>query len=246
MASQLFVLVDYDNLSDFLVGRSLEGVVRHLEGKIPDEFLVNCSRVEFRLYGGWVTGNSLTRQAQPLSAELQRVFPTTFTRQGADGALVTRHLDCSLARAGLSLPAEDLRDTLMTGRSVRNVYIDQSAWRPCSSPASCQLSTVETFIQSGQCSDQYCGVRARDLLKRNEQKQVDTLIVADMAELVLRQGAMELVMVSSDADMWPGILLCLSAGASICHVHTTPGAVTKPNLAVNLSRIGAMYKQVSV
>ena len=86
----------------------------------------------------------------------------------------------------------------------------------------------------------------KDLLKRSEQKQVDTLLVADMAELALRQGAKRIAVVSSDADMWPGVLLCLTAGAAVCQVHTSPGGTTKPTLMSNLARIGNAYNQTSI
>jgi uncharacterized LabA/DUF88 family protein len=246
MTDRLFVLIDYDNLGDFRSGKSCEAVLRHIESLIPDDFAEGMIRVEMRLYGGWVTGRALTRQAQTLSAEMQAGFPATAQRLDKLGNTVTWIISAALARSGLFLPSEDLFDTFMPGRSLGAIKIDQSAWRSCTLPTACPLTTVETFIRDGQCHVGGCGVTSRDLLRKNEQKQVDTLLVADMAELVLRQGVTRLVIVSSDADMWPGVLLCLAAGASVCQVHTTPGGKTKHALRVNLSRLSATYIEKSV
>jgi uncharacterized LabA/DUF88 family protein len=246
MTDRLFVLIDYDNLGDFRTGKTFEAVLRHVESQIPDEFLEGIARLEMRLYGGWVTGRSLTRQAQTLSAEIQGGFPATTQRLDNLGNAVTRILSVGFARSGLFLPSEDLLDTFMPGRSLGSIKVDQSAWRLCAAPSTCPLTVVESFITGGRCQVAGCGVSARELLKKNEQKQVDTLLVADMAELVLRQGANRLVIVSSDADMWPGVLLCLAAGASVCQVHTAPGGTTKHTLKVNLRRLGAAYKETSV
>lgn len=246
MTDRLFVLVDYDNLGDFRKAKTLDAVIRHVESRIPSAFIDGVSRVEMRLYGGWTIGRLLTRQAQALGAEIQANFPATTQRLDQSGKLVTRILTVAFARSGLFLPSEDLADTFMPGRSVRNVQIDQSGWRLCASPQRCHLAPLESFLRDGQCNFGSCGVSTRDLLRRNEQKQVDTLLVADMAELALRQGIKKVAVVSSDADMWPGVLLCLTAGASVCHIHTSPGSVTKPTLMANLTRLGTTYNQTSV
>jgi uncharacterized LabA/DUF88 family protein len=246
MTDRLFVLVDYDNLGDFRTSKTLDAVMRHIESRLPDDFVEGVPRVDMRLYGGWVTGRSLTRQAQAIAAEIQANYPATTQRVNASGVSSTRILSVAFARSGLFLPSEDLSDTFMSGRSVRNIYIDQSGWRSCSSPSQCHMAAVETFIRDGQCNHGSCGVTSRELLKRNEQKQVDTLLVADMAELALRQGAKRIAIVSSDADMWPGVLLCLTAGTAVCQVHTSPGASTKPGLLSNISRMGGSYRQISV
>ena len=246
ITDRLFVLVDYDNLGDFRTGRTLDGVIRHIESRIPNNFTEGISRIEFRLYGGWTMGRSLTRQAQTLGAEIQANFPASIERLDNSGKLTRCIINVAFARSGLFLPSEDLLDTFMVGRSVRNIKINQNEWRACASPQRCQLAVVENFLRDGQCDSGSCRVTTRNLLQRNEQKQVDTLLVADMAELVFRQGAKRIAVVSSDADMWPGVLLCLTAGAAVCQVHTSPGGITKASQMSNLSRIGTAYKQTSV
>lgn len=246
MTDRLFVLVDYDNLGSFRNAKTLDAVVRHIESRIPNQFMDGISRVEVRLYGGWTTGRSLTRQAQVLGAEIQSQFPATTQRLDPTGKLVTRILTVAFARSGLFLPSEDLADTFMPRRSARDVKVNPSGWRTCASPQKCKLAPIESFLRDKQCDCGSCGVTPQDLLYRDEQKQVDTLLVADMAELTLRQGTRKLAVVSSDADMWPGVLLCLTAGASVCQIHTSPGGSTKPVLMSNLARLGATYNQTSI
>jgi uncharacterized LabA/DUF88 family protein len=246
MIDRLYVLVDYDNLAGFRTARTLDVVIRHIESRIPDAFLEGISRIEIRLYGGWFIGQSLTRQAQSLGAEMQSYFPATIQRQNALGAIETRILTVTFARSGLFLPSVALSETFMPGRSVGNIQINQSGWRACASPGNCSLTAVESFLRNDRCSSGDCGVTTRDLLRRNEQKQVDTLLVADMAELTLRQAVKRVAIVSSDMDMLPGVLLCLTAGAAVCHMHTSAGALTKPVHMPGLARAGGTYQQTSV
>lgn len=233
-------------MGDFRRARTLDAIIRHIESRIPNQFIDGILRIEVRLYGGWTIGRALTRQAQDLAAEIQASFPASIQRRDASGNLVARILTVAFARSGLFLPGADLADTFMPGRSVRNVRVDPSGWRTCASPQRCQLAPIESFLRDGQCDYGSCAVTTRDLLRRSEQKQVDTLLVADMAELALRQGTKRVAVVSSDTDMWPGILLCLTAGASVCQIHTSPGGMTKPALMSNLSRLSTTYNQTSV
>lgn len=246
MTDRLYVLVDYDNLSDFLTANTLDAAVRHIESRISADFVQGISQIEVRLYGGWTSGQTLTRKAQNISAEIQRDFPATTQRLDREGNRVSIILRVAFARSGLFLPGENLADTFMPRRAVRNIRVNQSGWVACARPQACHLAIVEDFVREGQCAAVGCGVTGRDLLCRDEQKQVDTLIVADMAELVLRQGEKRVAIVSSDADMWPGVLLCLAAGASVCQIHTTPGGSTKASLTSNLRRLGVNYTQTSV
>jgi uncharacterized LabA/DUF88 family protein len=58
------------------------------------------------------------------------------------------------------------------------------------------------------------------VLRKLEQKLVDTMMVADMIYLARADNA-AIAVVSSDDDMWPGILSGLVAGAQLIHIQTT-------------------------
>jgi uncharacterized LabA/DUF88 family protein len=90
-------------------------------------------------------------------------------------------------------------------------------------------------------------VRLADLLVRDEQKMVDTLLVADVAELALAQRAAHIVIVSSDTDMWPAVLLALRMGSNVLHIHPKAGSQTQRHLLGTLSRnLPGKYAQLSI
>ena len=57
------------------------------------------------------------------------------------------------------------------------------------------------------------------VLTRTEQKLVDTMLVADLIHLA-SSGETSVAVVSSDDDMWPGMLMAMSHGAQIVHICT--------------------------
>lgn len=64
-----------------------------------------------------------------------------------------------------------------------------------------------------------------DLIVRNEQKLVDSMMATDLMSLHLSSQE-ELVVVSSDDDLWPSLRLLLHRGHTIYHVHTKPNRPT--------------------
>jgi uncharacterized LabA/DUF88 family protein len=57
-------------------------------------------------------------------------------------------------------------------------------------------------------------------MHKREQKLVDTMMVADMIHLA-SIGEPAIVIVSSDDDMWPGMISTLVAGVRVIHVQTS-------------------------
>ena len=87
-----------------------------------------------------------------------------------------------------------------------------------------------------------CSTALGDLVKRNEQKLVDTLITADLIYLASRHPDV-IVIVSSDDDMWPGIRSALALGASVVHIQTQVGRVIP--VSYNPA-VGSSYQQLSI
>lgn len=76
---------------------------------------------------------------------------------------------------------------------------------------------------------------------------VDTLLVADIAVHTFTSGATDLVVVSSDIDMWPGVLLAVRAGCHITHIHTKSGWRTQGHLMRTLNQgTRQAYRQLTV
>ena len=89
---------------------------------------------------------------------------------------------------------------------------------------------VADFLEEQRCPGNGCTVRQNDVLQKWEQKLVDTMLVSDLIFLATR-GERDLVVVSSDDDIWPGIRTALQLGARVTQVHTggreTPADYTR-------------------
>jgi hypothetical protein len=97
------------------------------------------------------------------------------------------------------------------------------------------------------CPNSACACTLGDVLVRDEQKMVDTLLVADIASHAFTGKASDVVIVSSDIDMWPGVLLALRSGCSVTHIHTKSGWRTQGHLVGTLgSTLGKSYTQLAV
>ncbi len=109
------------------------------------------------------------------------------------------------------------------------------------------MARLRQLKYSDECEAATCAVKAQDLVVRDEQKMVDTLIVADIAYLSLQKRDKNVVVVSSDTDMWPGVLLAANAGCLITHIHTNDGWRTQRHLSQMLEagRSERFYEQVS-
>ena len=90
----------------------------------------------------------------------------------------------------------------------------------------CVLAALPDFINNETCPQVGCSVTRRMLLRgAGEQKLVDTMLVADLIYLS-RIGEASVGIVSSDDDVWPGIISALVAGTRVLHVLT--GNPTSP------------------
>jgi uncharacterized LabA/DUF88 family protein len=91
-----------------------------------------------------------------------------------------------------------------------------------------------------------CSGRLSDFFVRDEQKMVDTLLVADIAAYVMHRKVKDLVVVSSDADMWPGVLFAMNSGCNVVQVHPRSGWRTQRHLleTIKMTR-SAKYFQAS-
>lgn len=214
----MIVLVDYDNLRlgrrglRYFVTRLLDNVgVRRCYG----EDVVRC-----RLYGGWFDGARLSKVAQRLVPEIYNVFPRRMTVSDGSSALrvrVTMELAHALIGDRAALTHTYRRRSLPDG-----IVCGQPPFRKCARPSSCAIAGLAPFFNGDECPHAGCDVAPGEVLGRNEQKLVDSMLVVDLVRLA--QAASELiVLVSSDDDMWPGIRGALLHGARVLHVHSRPG-----------------------
>jgi hypothetical protein len=175
-------------------------------------------KLHFRLYGGWDTfGGVATPLAQTLSAQIQGALPYLLPPVFAGG--VPTLVTAELVRESLWIPiplADTFRPRHPGQRGIRGVIPVG-----CTSPTRpCQLHTALAVLNQPQCSAT-CAVQPHDAVAKDEQKQVDTCIVADLTYQAL-MGSDPVALVSSDDDLWPGIFASASLGIPIVHVHTRP------------------------
>jgi hypothetical protein len=225
------VLVDYDNLP---IEATRKGLVY-----LADRILTSVSpavdarqAMDFRLYGGWDRNNRMTKTGQDLSVEMQSNFPKTL-RKGQSHVVLNMYL----AQALEALPNKRLPNTFRE-EPMRKIKCQTPSRVTCRN-ISCPIDPMAFFLNTGRCPVDGCSAEPSMLLSRNEQKLVDTMIVADMIHLASR-GESLIGLVSSDDDMWPGILCALNIGADILHLQTR----TLIQTSMYLTQTRGKYKAV--
>ena len=205
------VLVDYYNVPRAASHQGLAYLAERIQAKVSPVAGVGGT-LDFRLYGGWDSRNRMTREGQDLSVEMKSVFPKIL-RIGQTQVLLTMQLAQSLE----ALPRKTLPNTLRE-EPLGKINCQTPSKTTCRSDP-CPIDPMAAFLNSGACPRSGCIAEPHMLLSRREQKLVDTMIVADLIHLAGR-GETPIGLVSSDDDMWPGILSALNIGASVIHIHT--------------------------
>ncbi len=220
---EALVLVDYDNLPVALTRRDSTYLVDRVLAVVPPELASGVSRASFRLYGGWYAGSDYTHRAQLLDADLQAAFPSP--RPILLGAATDRPplfrqipVGAELAVASLSAPSLTLHRTFRTRNPQANLRASNPLTVGCrQSP--CMLEPIYQFLDRRTCPQPGCAITPEQVLKRDEQKMVDTMIAADLLFATSRRQCL-LIVVSSDDDLLPPIRTAVDMQADILHVHT--------------------------
>ncbi len=240
----LLVLVDYDNVERPLLRAGPVAFARLLIPLIPEAVLAKHDAVQVRLYGGWRTLGVLTTVAQNLVPDIRNQSPAMVAVPKSGGQHQLRFsVELADGLIGLNAP---LQETLAKDRDLRK-FRSRRGWPECADSANCGFAQFVGVSYSTACGKAGCSSQLSDVLVRDEQKMVDTLIVADIAFQSLSQRASDIVVVSSDTDMWPGVLLALRSGCSVTHIHTRRGWKTQRHLLATLNGHALRsYHQLSV
>lgn len=234
----MHILVDFDNVESNLLRRGVLALSERLIRAMADAQMNIPARCDVGLYGGWYERDLLTRSAQRIASDLQGTFPAPIRWQTntARGVCLTR------ADLAFSLHADPSRHLFFTFRNrpfSATIHCDQSILQSCAIPT-CPLQAVASFLTQRRCSGQSCTVTQRDFLSKGEQKLIDTMITSDLIYLA-HSGQNNLVVVSSDDDLWPGIRTALALGADVTQIHTRPGRRTKTAYSQGL---GSGYREI--
>jgi len=238
----LFVLVDFDNVGLNVRRAGAVACARILIQKIPVGVLSTYDSITVRHYGGWRSNGTATQAAQQLVPDIVRDSPTVISLMqptGQSNKKIT--VELAIGPIGTSIV---LSETLVRDRNLRRFRANAGRLRNCLNVANCGLGGFFALRSTTNCSDAACDMTLGDMLVRDEQKMVDTLVVADMAYLATVQRAVDLVVVSSDTDMWPGTLLAAAAGCRVIHIHTKAGWQTQQFLLQTLVGLSGQYLQV--
>lgn len=213
------ILVDYNNVLDAHRKKGVRYVAERILSVIGPVRFGNRQRASIRLYDGWYEAQSPSRVAQEVSADVQANSPHTITL--LDGTLTKRLIvSLELAYSLRSDPTVHLWHTFRPKSPQSNFSCHAPASVGCTG-SPCPLAPMERFIAKRKCPVAGCSLRPHDLLVRNEQKLIDTMIAADLFSLHLNT-APEAVVVSSDDDLLPAIRMIAKSGTKVIHVLTRP------------------------
>jgi hypothetical protein len=213
------VLVDFDNIPIQIRKQGSSYTVDRIFTALkPVLSQVNANELDFRLYGGWDENHGMSRMAQQLSADLRANFPKIVNSDHVQPSVPLR-LSVSLAQSLEILPRNLLPNTLRSIPVQKEFNCTKPSKIGCAN-ANCPINPLTDFLNTGACPVRGCLFTPAAVLKKLEQKLVDTMMVADMIYLARADNA-AIAVVSSDDDMWPGILSGLVAGAQLIHIQTT-------------------------
>jgi len=240
----LSILVDYDNVDRQHLRAGPVSLAKLLTSLVSPSILALHTSVDVRMYGGWMCGANLTKAAQRLVPDLHANSPTIIYYLN-EGRTLGINVNVSLAYKQIGAYI-NLEETLVKDRQIRK-FRSSLQLDSCASSNSCGMRLFSNTSFSTRCSTAGCGMTLENAYVRDEQKMVDTMLVADIAHLALAAKNSHIVVVSSDTDMWPGILLGLQNGCSIVHLHTKHGWRTQRHLTRTLPPLSSRsYIQLSV
>ena len=217
------VLVDYYNVSFEHRRNGVVDVVDRIVSAIAPEHLApDDRRINLRLYGGWYEDQKPTRDAQQLSQSLTRNYPKSLV---TDSHRII--VSVELAYSMKCDPSHHLWYTLRSKTAPRGIVFLSPQSAGCTLPDRCPLHPGYNFFVRGKCPEQSCVVTSSLVLRRREQKLVDTMLAADVFYNVQSDVQDQVVVVSSDDDLWPVIKTALQFGLTVIHVHTEKGYATR-------------------
>lgn len=238
--AELFVLVDFDNIERTLTLSGAVQLSKSIVSSLPRAVLLAHTHATIRFYGGWRTNGLATNQSHTISADIQANAPAYIALTGGQ----TFRLDIELALASLG-SLKIFSETYVRDRELRGFRARPTPLSNCIDSVSCGMVVHRGVRHTTQCGTSGCSVKLGQVFSRDEQKMVDTLIVADLADIALGRRATHLVLVSSDTDMWPGVLLAVNAGCNVLHIHSKNGWRTQRHLLNSMNASASHFYQQS-
>lgn len=233
------VLIDFDNIPVTISNQGPVYLADLILTKLAPKLAPDCRSLDLRLYGGWDENGRLTRRAQHLSALLPTKFPRLFKVLNTNPPTPVM-IRAALAQALECAPKKTISHTLRTAPFAKQVTCERPSVLGCMN-ARCPIEAVAVFLSSGTCPATDCCTTSSQLISVTEQKLVDTMLTADLVYLA-HSGQQTVALVSSDDDMWPGIITAIHVGTHVLHVQPSGARPNSRYLNVSNGR----YTQVGL
>jgi hypothetical protein len=215
----VLILVDYDNIPEIERSRGALNVVDRVINRLDEKGMISWDRLDFKFYGGWYLDKSLTFAAQRLVAELSSKFPHPYKLNGSAHSSVI--VSAQLAHSLEIHPKRELHSTFrLRATPAKKLRCKTPTEIGCKTPAECPMAAMQALFDTGNCPVSGCTHNLEDFFPRKgEQKLVDSMMVADLIYAAMRKDE-AVAVVSSDDDLWPGIISAMVLGAHVLHVET--------------------------
>lgn len=220
----MLALVDYDNIDRRERQRGLVHLASRISLLAGGNAAGRAPRLRIRLYGGWFDETRLSKLAQTLSEEIATTFPRPLPLSVV-GQSITTVVSMELALALLCDPSHALTHTFRPRTASPGLRTEAPPYAGCGHRHTCPLEPVHIFLKQGRCPAHGCNVEPTGILRRGEQKMVDVMLVCDLVHAA-RGSDRQIVVVSTDDDLIPGIRLALLNNMRITHIHPVPGRAT--------------------
>lgn len=197
------IFIDYDNLQDIQKSAGILAVITKVLLQLPPQVHGTRGSCDVRVYGGWYEGELLSQRAQEIVVSLQQEFPAICRVPSAENKINAITVTAELAFSLLEEPMHHLVDTYRRRRKPGNVRVLKPEDVNCQN-VGCLLPKVKKMFQSGKCTMDGCSSNSVNLIYRDEQKIVDTMLTCDL--IYAGESNYDFIaLVSGDDDFLPPI-----------------------------------------
>lgn len=219
---RIVVFIDYDNL---LESQKTSGILNLVTAALFRSSLPAATGIgvcDVRIYGGWYEGTTMSLLAQELTVAITDEFPAIIRIPTAAPKPTALDAKAELAMALMEEPRHHIFSTYRKKRRPTNLRVQSRETVGCTHTA-CPLPVINKILKTGKCPIDGCRVTADDLVYRNEQKIVDTMLACDLV-YSCQLGYDQIVLISGDDDFVPPIRTALLRGARIVRFHPKPNS----------------------
>jgi uncharacterized LabA/DUF88 family protein len=223
---KIALLIDYDNLTELQKSSGILDIATRALMQLPKDISETRGKCAIRIYGGWYEEQSMTNLAQSLSVSMQDDFPAIIRIPTILGEPLSLTTNAELARALVEEPSHHLFNTFRKKGRPANVRFLKPEDVGCTN-TECSLQVAKNLLRTGRCPSNGCSVTRADLVYRNEQKIVDTMLTCDL----LYYSKLEydhIMLISGDDDFLPPLRTILLRGAKVYRVHPTSSNYRAP------------------